>query len=108
MPSNFSYSGYAARLLTIGEVRQATGNNNIPDLKVGELDNFNYLLENTKYSNDSIGNSGYWLENARSVNSALAWLVYGHGRRVYYGTASNAGGLGVRPAIEVLKSNISY
>ena len=109
LPDNFSYAGKSARLLTIQEVRKATGISNIPTLKVGELDNFNYLLENTKYSNVSIGNWGYWLENPRSGYSDNAWIVCGDLRNVYYDTAvSRAGGRGVRPAIEVPKSNIEY
>ena len=108
LPSNFSYSGKAARLLTIQEVRKATGNKDIPTWQAGELDNFNYLLENTKYSNASIGNYGYWLENPHSGNSGIAWYVRGDYRYVSLSTVSNAGGVGVRPAIEVLKSNISY
>ena len=108
LPSNFSYSGKAARLLTIQEVRKATGNKDIPTWQDGELDNFNYLLENTKYSNASIGNHGYWLENAYSGDSGNAWGVYGNDRRVGISPVSNAGGYGVRPAIEVLKSNIEY
>ena len=106
LPSNFSYSGKAARLLTIQEVREATGIK-VPSWNVGELDKCNYLMENTKYSNASIGNNGYWLENAHSDDSTLAWCVYG-GRRVTHGTVSNDGVLGVRPAIEVLKSDIKY
>ncbi len=108
LPSNFSYSGKAARLLTIQEVRKATGNKDIPTWQDGELDNFNYLLENTKYSNASIGNYGYWLENPHSGNSDFAWRVYGTTRNVRGDTVSSAGDYGVRPAIEVLKSNISY
>ena len=108
LPSNFSYSGKAARLLTIQEVRKATGNKDIPTWQDGELDNFNYLLENTKYSNASIGNYGYWLENPHSGYSGNAWLVHGNARRVHYSAVSSAGGYGVRPAIEVLKSNIEY
>ena len=108
LPSNFSYSGKAARLLTIQEVRKATGNKDIPTRQAGELDNFNYLLENTKYSNASIGNYGYWLENPHSGLSDNAWSVSGDIRRVYGNPVSDAGFYGVRPAIEVLKSNISY
>ena len=108
LPDIFSYAGKAARLLTIQEVRKATGISNIPTWQVGELDNFNYLLENTKYSNTSIGNYGYWLENPDSGNSDRAWRVHGNHRYVYNGTVSFAGDLGVRPAIEVLKSNIEY
>ena len=107
-PSNFSYSGYAARLLTIQEVRQGTGITSIPDWKVGELDNFTYLLENTKFASNSNSAWAWWLENARSDNSTGAWIVYGSHRSVYNDTVSNAGGLGVRPAIEVSKTNIEY
>ena len=108
LPDSFSYSGKAARLLTIQEVRKATGNKDIPTWHVGELDNFNYLLENTRYSNASIGNYGYWLENPHSGNSAGVWNVRGHDRFVNSNSVSDAGGRGVRPAIEVLKSNIEY
>ncbi len=108
LPSNFSYSGKAARLLTIQEVRKTTGNKDIPTWQDGELDNFNYLLENTKYSNASIGNYGYWLENPHSGNSVDAWRVRGNYRSVDTNTVSLAGDYGVRPAIEVLKSNIEY
>ena len=107
-PSNFSYSGYAARLLTIEEVRQATGNNNIPTWKEGELDNVIYLLENTKFSSNNNVSSAWWLENARSDSSTNAWLVHSASRRVGGNAVSNAGNNGVRPAIEVLKSDTSY
>ena len=107
-PSNFSYAGYAARLLTIQEVRQGTGITSIPTWKVGELDNFTYLLENTKFASNSNSAWAWWLENARSDHSADAWIVDGRGRDVSLDAVSNAGGYGVRPAIEVLKSDISY
>ena len=106
-PSNFSYSEYAARLLTIEEVRQATGNNNIPTGKTRELDNFTYLLENTKFASNSNASYLWWLENARSDNSTSAWGVSG-ARYVGSNTVSSVGGNGVRPAIEVSKTNIEY
>ena len=107
-PSNFSYAGYASRLLTIQEVRQGTGITSIPTWKVGELDNFTYLLENTKFASNSNSAWAWWLENARSDHSADAWLVGGDYRNVNSNTVSYDGGYGVRPAIEVLKSDISY
>ena len=109
-PSNFSYSGYAARLLTIEEVRQATGNQSIPTWKVGELDNFTYLLENTKFSNNTNSSYSWWLENSRSDYFENAWFVHGYYRYVYnnYYTVSNDRVGGVRPAIEVSKTNIEY
>ena len=107
-PSNFSYAGYAARLLTIEEVRQGTGITSIPKFKVGELDNFTYLLENTRFASRSNSALAWWLENARSDHSADAWDVYGYTRYVHSDTVSYGGVSGVRPAIEVLKSDISY
>ena len=107
LPSNFNYVGKAARLLTVQEMKSAC---NITEgiAIVGELDTCNYLMENTKYSNTSIRNYGYWLENARSGYSTYAWHVIGYDRDVGVHAADNNAGYGVRPAIEVLKSNIEY
>lgn len=107
LPDSFSYAGYSARLLTAQEINKACGIK-AGRWTLGELDTCNYLMEKTKYSNASIGNYGYWLENARSDDSTLAWLVSGSSRDVGYDTAYDAGDYGVRPAIEVLKSNIEY
>ena len=108
LPSNFSYSGYASRLLTIEEARQGTGLTSIPDWKIGELDNFTYLLENTKFASNSNTAWAWWLENALSDNSTGAWYVDGHCRYVSGNTVSDAGVRGIRPAIEVSKTNIEY
>ena len=107
LPSNFSYAGYSARLLTVQEINNAC-NITVGTATQGELDSCNYLMENTKYSNNSIGNYGYWLENPHSGHSDRAWIVYGSGRNVIVYTASDAGDFGVRPAIEVSKYNIYY
>ena len=107
LPSNFSYAGYSARLLTVQEINKACGIK-VGNYTTGELDNCNYLMENTKYSNASIRNYGYWLESARSAYSTIAWNVNGRTRFVNNYTVNTAGDYGVRPAIEVLKSNIEY
>ena len=107
-PSNFSYSGYAARLLTIEEIRQATGNPSIPTWKKGELNSFTYLLENTKFSSSSNPAWAWWVENPRSGYPDYAWNVSGGNRIVGDGPVSNAGDYGVRPAIEVSKTNMEY
>ena len=109
LPSDFSYSGYAARLLTIQEVRKAAKNDNIPTKKKGEFDNCIYLLENTKFSNDKNGSYSYWLETYYSSNGNYAYDVNGRDLYVYdsdqvYYSSNN----GVRPAIEVSKTNIDY
>ena len=77
---------------------------------MGELNSCNYLMENTKYSNSDFL-YGYWIENPYSVYSHYAcdaWHVIGSDRSVNKGTVLDGGNYGVRPAIEVLKSNIEY
>ncbi len=107
LPSDFNYLGYAARLLTIQEIRQATGKNNIPTWNVGELDNFNYLNENTNFFSSANKIWAWWLENPRySTNDA--WNVNSSYRRVPGDPVSYDSGNGVRPAIEVPKTNIAY
>ncbi len=108
LPDSFSYARYSARLLTIQEVRKATNNENIPTKQEGELDNFNYLLENTKYSNPNVGNWGYWLETPYLNNSVDAWSLSGDASHIYYTSVSNEVYRGVRPVIEVAKSRIDF
>ena len=108
LPNNFSYVGYSARLLTIEEIRQATGNNNIPTWQTGELDKFNYLLENTVFSSVKNVVWAWWLENLRSDFSILAWTVRDSFRNVASDSVSDTGDHGVRPAIEVSKTKIEY
>ena len=105
--SAFSYEGYAARLLTAQEVSSGCGftvGNSTP----GELSSkCKYLMENTNYSSSSLKTYGVWLESPCEYASYGAWRVY-----VSYGEVGIdldvTNGNGVRPAIEVLKSNISY
>ena len=107
LPSDFNYLGYAARLLTIQEIRQATGKNNIPTWNVGELDNSNYLNENTNFFSSANKIWAWWLENPRySTNDA--WNVNSSYRRVPGDPVSYDSGNSVRPAIEVSKTNIAY
>ena len=107
LPTAFSYEGYAARLLTAQEINLAcnitVGSNN-----TGELDNCNYLVENTKYSNSTLGTYGYWLETSDAEGSINVWGVSGSNRSVYNINTSNSGTYSSRPAIEVLKSEIQY
>ena len=106
LPSDFSYEGYAARLLTLQEVKKSAQNDNIPTEKIGELDNFTYLYENTKFSNGNIA-WAYWIENPYSGYSSNAMYVLGSDRYVSYSSVLESG-RGTRPAIEVSKSNIEY
>ena len=108
LPSNFSYEGYAARLLTVEEIRQATRKSNIPTLKVGELNNAIYLMENTRFSSKNNGPWAWWLENSSSNYSNMAQNASGNTCNVNGNYVQDAGGNGVRPAIEVSKINIDY
>ena len=107
LPTAFSYEGYAARLLTFQEVAQACGGDGNPT-STGELDNCNYFMENTKYSNSSLGTYGYWFETPAAGTSSSVWLAYGNLRSVYRNSTSYSDSYGLRPAIEVLKSEIQY
>ena len=107
LPSNFSYSGYAARFLTMQELKKSC--NNISTRQERELNNCNnYLLENTIYSNSNMGNWGYWLETPESAYDVYAWNVDGSSPYVYSNVVWTYGGIGVRPAIEVSKTKIDY
>jgi len=108
LPSDFSYAGYAARLLTIQEVRYATKNQSIPTLETGELDDFTYLLEKTRFANN-INGWAYWFESVSFSSENNSYYVSGFYRNNNIYISSNSGGnVGVRPAIEVSKKNIEY
>ena len=75
-PEVLSYSKYAARLLTIAEVRKLV-NFYIPTWKNGELDNQLYLVENTNFSKkDNSKFDGYWLETPRNTMSNYSWIIF--------------------------------
>ena len=108
LPTAFSYEGYAARLLTAQEVNVGCGFI-VGTAKIGELSTkCKYLMENTKYSNASNKAYGEWLESPRAAYSNFAWIVNSSHRIAGSNDTSSVGGYGVRPAIEVQKSNISY
>ena len=108
MKSAFSYEGYAARLLTAQEVSAGCGFT-VGNRTAGELSSkCKYLMENTNYSSSSLKTYGGWLESPDASHSYYAWRVDAYYRYVVYGPVGNASLDGFRPAIEVLKSNISY
>ena len=108
LPIAFSYEGYSSRLLTAQEINSACGII-VGSRTVGELDTCNYLMENTKYSNSRMESWGHWLETPKASSSDLVWDVYGSNRIVsIYFDASSRSYNGVRPVIEVLKTDIDY
>ena len=108
LPTAFSYEGYAARLLTAQEV-SAGCEFTIGGQTTGKLSKkCKYLMENTKYSSSSLGTSGEWLESPYSSSSNLACNVSASDRRVGGSTVYFNSYYGVRPAIEVAKTDIEY
>lgn len=95
----------AARLLTYQEVISACGEGTVTS--TGYLDNCNYLMENTLYSSNSLGTSGYWLETP-SLTSSDGWFVFVFTRSLWEDSVSNSIDVGVRPVIEVPISKILH
>ena len=108
LPTAYSYSGYAARFLTVKELMSGCGISQFVDITDGELDSCNYLLENTKYAKSSIGSYAHWLESPHASYLRGIWLVFSGSRRVSYSNAYNSSNRGARPTIEVPKANMSY
>ncbi len=108
LPIEFSYEGYAARLLTAQEVNAGCG------FSVGSYTNrqistkCKYLMENTKYSNSNNKTYGGWLETPRVDDSITVWSVNCDNSNVDSSDADYNGNYGIRPAIEVAKTDISY
>lgn len=111
--SNFKYNSYAARLLTTQELGGCVKNleNRIvsgrqDDNRIsGELDQCLFLLENTNYANkNKIDN--YWLETPESHENRV-FTISGSYRMVNVTVVSDKD-IGVRPVIEVAKSDIDY
>ena len=106
--NDFSYSGYAARMLTAQEVNKGC------EITVGsyEFGNLNtkckYLMEKTKYSGGSNGTYGPWLESSHSTDVTRGFYISSYSISVSSYTSSFSNSYGVRPAIEVEKSKINY
>ena len=82
-PEIFSYSKYAARFLTMGEVRKLV-DFYIPTWSSGELNDHLYLVENTNFSKkDNSKFDGFWLETPRNTMPSYAWIIYATTRRVH-------------------------
>ena len=110
LPTAFSYEGYAARFLTKQEIFKSC-NVTFSTLRyeqtpVGEFDSCNYLMENTNYSDSSLGTLGYWLETSQSSSSTILWYINSSARYMGESSSSNSTIAGVRPVIEVLKTDI--
>ena len=108
---DFSYEGYAARLLTTVEVQTAC-DTNISIYTDSKLKHCNFLAENIIDSKKRRIIS-WWLETPVAIDAKDVWTVEGpwmvekHPRAGSSNAANNIL-VGVRPAIEVPKSKIKY
>ena len=108
LPTTFSYSGKAARLLTYQELYSACYNTTKAISSTGGLNNCNFLFENTNYSSSSLSTAGTWLETPSASSSNVVYIAHSLLRNSSRNYHANNDDYGVRPAIEVLKSDISY
>ena len=106
LPTSFSYAGYAARLITTQEITSTCGR--AGSYSIGELNTCNYLMENTKFSSNSMDTNGFWVENPCASNSYNAWNIDGTSRFIDAYYVYSTDDTGVRPVIEVLKTDIDY
>ena len=109
LPTAFDYSGYSARLLTYQELYHGCYDYNSSITNTKSLStNCKFLFERTTYANSSYATSEGWTESpdASSTNTVYAWHSFF--RSASSILAFTANDIGVRPTIEVLKSEISY
>ena len=102
---NFNYLNKSGRLVTYNEIKTAIGGSDVTANNA--LSNYNFLLENTDYSKQTCGNDcNYWTETPLSSNNTSAWVVDGTNNNLITMTG-DVNTVGVRPVIEVLKTNIN-
>lgn len=100
---NFSYSGYAARMLRYSDLANSSCTLNS---KTGVLDSCVFLLENTRFGNSTHPTYNIWLENPYEANGPSVYILSASDRAVQADAAYKDNG--VKPVIEVPKSAISY
>ena len=104
-PNPFSYTGRAARLLTIEELYHS-GCGTSPVLK-----KCNFLFERTKYADSGFLVYGPRLENPIYSDSETAWWLTSYSRLVAGLNSAHpvtSTSFGIRPVIEIPKTKISY
>ena len=106
----FSYSGKAARLLTIQELSQGckSVNGNVVVTTTGSLKQCNFMFEGTRYTAAGRSTYGMWLENVRSTSSiGYTWHVRVSYRSSMNSTVDNTL-VGTRPVIDVPYELMEY
>ena len=109
LPSNFSYEEYSSRIPTLKEVQKACNIAIDSEDKIGMLDKCHYMFENTVFYSESMSSWAFWLETPYATGNNNVFHVNGDGKNITSNnTVSNTIYQGVRPVIEVSKTNIEY
>ena len=104
--STFSYTGYSARFLANQEYTRNTNDFHSLMANTGFLDSYTFFLERTLYSRN-VSTDGYWFETPYSGNDLGAYSINAYDRTNGIISSVNTPN-GVRPAIDVPKSQILY
>lgn len=105
--SEIDYSGYAARLITVQEIENAT---KVDSGKISErymINNSSYLFERTDYSFNNL-NHGYWMETVSETYNNKSAVMYARYRNCYTMNSNAKNQFGVRPVIDVEKNKMFY
>ena len=109
LPTAFDYSGYSARLLTYQELHHGCYDYNLSITSTKGLStNCNFLFEGTRYANLSVATRGGWLETSYESSDYSVYCWDGTSSSNSWCNVNTKDSHGVRPAIEVLKSEILY
>ena len=109
--TRFDYSNYGSRFLTLKELYDSC---KIPANSInykGALNKCYYLMENTNNLSNPARIEGYFLETPvyNNYSTTYAWAIDGRSRIFYTSDQTlNSTNYGVRPTIEVPKSQIDY
>ena len=106
----YDYSNYGARFLTLKEIYDKCKIQSNSIDYTGGLNKCYYLLENTNNLGSPTRIEGYFLETpVYNYTSSKAWTIDGRSRIYYdYDTTGFSSNYGVRPTIEVPKSQIDF
>ena len=99
--TNFDYSNYAARLITVQELYDAFKVDSYNQINLKDL---NYFLEQTYYSNQASNVNSFWLETAGTSSTGSVGTV--GLKYVSFNVGASSNTVRVRPVIEVLKTDI--
>ena len=104
------YNGYKARLISGQEIAAIAGDNEwtqdsdwIEGLPTWVYSNMAVNAE--MEINDVYEHAVYWTDSADALFPLDAWGVYSDGH-LHYSRVSNAAGIGVRPVVRIMKSNL--